>query len=368
MPIRLPQKLPSKKTSIFIGIFALIGLVTLLVSYAATFSIGVEPEQGQPSNGAQVVSGDSSASGNSYIKFGNGSGTYILYTSSSGTETAQVWRMKVDGTEATRLTNDPNYEIHWARPSPDSTKILFYKQDKGTNVNSPESNVLWVMNADGSNQRQILAPGQHGWKHFGHGEWSPDSTKIVQLVGLAFTNQLAIINADGSNPVQITEKIKIEGQDASAIDPSWPNDNTIVYIRQWNCLVLCGNQDIYKLDLQTRIETRLTNDVDLNFDPYLSPDGKTYVWLRFNCLWCQADLYWADSSTIPLNPQPLIVDGGVNANGTFSPDGQYFVFAKRESYFLELWTSIYRIKLDGTGLTRVSKSTDRSNEQVPGYY
>ncbi len=365
--LRLHRKLSSKKT--FIVIFAAVGIITLMASYAATFSIGVEPEQGQTSNGAQVVSGDSSASGSSYVKFGSASGQYILYSSNSGMETAQVWRMKADGTEATRLTNDPDHEIHWSRPSPDGTKILFYKQAKGSNVNSPESNVLWVMNADGSNQHQILAPGQHGWKHFGHGEWSPDSTRIVQLVGLEFTNQLAIINADGSNPVQITQKIKIEGQDASTVDPSWPNDNTILYIRQWNCLVLCGNQELYKLNLQTGVETRLTNDTNIYWDPYLSPDGKTYVWLKFNCLGCQADLYKASATESGyLSPQPLIADGGTNANGTFSPDGQYFVFAKRESYFLEIWTNIYRIKLDGTGLTRVSKSTDRSNEQVPGYY
>lgn len=359
------MKKPSKK--IFIALFAFIGVGMLVASYAASlFSISVEPEKGQLSGNASIIS-DASASNGAYTKFGNAyvQGQYILYTSASNTETAQVWRMKADGSEPTRLTNDPDHEIHWARPSPDSTKILFYKQAKGSGVNSPETNVLWIMNADGSNQHQILAPGQHGWKHFGHAEWSPDSKRIVQLVGLDFTNQIAIINADGSNPVQITNKIKIEGQDASAIDPSWPSNNTILYIRQWNCLLLCGNQDIYEVNLQSGIETRLTNDTDLNFDPYLSPDGKTYVWLRFNCLWCQADLYKASASETPLNPQPLIADGGTNTNGTFSPDGQYFVFAKRE---FNLKTYIYRIKLDGTGLTRISRANDGSNEEVPSYY
>lgn len=355
-----------KKASLFIVFIAVIGLITVFISKAATFGVGVEPEQCQIGNNTQIINNDSTASGGSYVKFGNIlQGQNILYTSNSCMPTAQIWRMKADGTGATRLTNDPDHEIHWARPSPDGSKILFYKQDKGTGVNSPKTNVLWVMNADGSNQHRILAPGQHGWKHFGHGEWSPDSTKIVQLVGLNFTNQIAIINDDGSNPTQVTNKIQIEGQDASAIDPSWPNDNTIIFIRQWNCLFVCGNQDIYKLNLQTGAETRLTNDTDLNFDPYLSPDGKTYVWLRFNCLWCQADLYKADASVIPLVPQPLIADGGINTNGTFSPDGQYFVFAKRE---FNQQTYIYRIKLDGSDLTRISKANDGSGEQVPGYY
>jgi Tol biopolymer transport system component len=358
-----------KNKKIIILSAGFIGLLTLLVSHAATFSVSVEPEQGQTSNNLQIINGDATASNNSYIKFGGDRGQFILYTTNSGTETAQIWRMKTDGSEATRLTNDPDHEIHWARPSPDGTKVLFYKQGKGVGVNDPATNRLWVMNADGSNQHEVLTPGQHNWKHFGHGEWSPDSTKIVQLVGLNnFSNQIAIIDEDGTNPIQLTEKIKIEGQDASAIDPSWPNDNTIVYIRQWNCLVVCGNQDVYKLDIPSRAETRLTNDTDLNFDPYLSPDGKTYVWLRFNCLWCQADLYKADASVIPLVPQVLISDGGVNANGTFSPDGQYFIFSKRESYILETWNAIYRIKLDGTGLTRVSKSNDKSYEEMPGYY
>lgn len=355
---------------IIIVAVGVIGTIALLTSFAATVSTGFEPEDGSVSPSANIRQ-NATASGSKYVQFGRESGQYVIYTANSGTTTAQIWRMKADGTEAAQLTNDPDHEIHWARPSPDGTKILFYKQDKGKGVNDPASNVLWIMNSDGTNQREVLKKDRYGWSLMGHGEWSPDSQKIIQLVGVSGGAELVIMNENGGNLTQVTQSITIDGFSTSTIDPSWPSANTIVYVRQWDCAPIvslifgCNNQDIFKLDLQSNTETRLTNDKDLNFDPYLSPDGTTYVWLRINCSFCQADLYKANASTVPLNPQPIIADGGVNTNGTFSPDGQYFVFAKREITFR---TKIYRIKLDGTGLARISKSTDDSSEEVPSYY
>jgi Tol biopolymer transport system component len=56
--------------------------------------------------------------------------------------------MNADGSNPTRLTNDPEDET-WPSWSPDGTKIAFQSQSEG------ENEVIYVMNADGSEQTNI---------------------------------------------------------------------------------------------------------------------------------------------------------------------------------------------------------------------
>lgn len=353
-------------------VFALIGTVILLRSYAATTSISIEAENGTALPSATIVNNDPSASGGSYIQFGREQGKYIIYTSTLTVGSQQVWRMKADGSEPTRLTNFPEEDVIWARPSPDGTKIIFVKQVKnalfGEN-NTINEKFLWMMNADGSNQHEILRSSKYGWAYMGHPEWSPDSSKFVQAVMPVFAGeaQLYTFNADGTNPQQVTNNITVDGHlSTGAYDPSWSKDNQLIYIRSFKCDTPCsGNNDLFKLDMQTKKETRLTNDLKNYNDPYLSPDGKTYVWLHFPCVLCASDLYKADANGDNLlTPKPLIADGGTNPNGTFSPDSQYFIFPKQVWFAHRI---IHKIKLDGTGLTQVSKSPGDGQESSPAY-
>lgn len=367
-------KFNKRVTFISLLCFGAIGLGLLFTSFASTGSFSFEAENGQTSNGASIITGDTNTSGNAYVKFGNTTkGQYIVYNSNSGTDSYQVWRMKSDGSNPTRLTNDPDNDIVWTRPSPDGTKILFYKQQKGTgginNVFAEKK--LWIMNSDGTNQHQILEQSQYGWRLITHGEWSPDSTKFVQAVVVSSgITQLFIFNADGTNPQQITNNATVDGYTSSdAHDPSWPNNNTLVFIRYWNCASPCSNNDLFKIDIPTKKETRLTNDNKTYWDPYLSPDGKTYIWLQIEGFGGESNLYRADANTQGILVPKLLVggDGSTNPNGTFSPDSQFFIFPKGESWGFEVWRSVYRIKIDGTGLTRISKSADHSTEDSPAY-
>jgi len=280
----------------------------------------------------------------------------------------QIWKMKSDRSGATRLTNDQTHEMEWARPSPDGTKIVFTKANKGESVNfAVQSNTLWVMDIDGSNQREIISKTKrngYGWTGFAHPEWSPDSTKIVLVSTLPdFTAQLFVIDANGNNKEQITETTSIDGQPANVLDPSWSKNNQIVYVRQWNCFFICSNHDVFKMDYNTRQETRITNDADRNFDPYISPDGKTYLWLSFRSggVTCPCDLI-RGSTTGALNPQAVIADGGSNSNGTFSGDSSKILFLKQVGNKQVL----HRINANGSGLTSISVTA--VGEGGPGSY
>lgn len=58
-----------------IVLIAVIGISTLLISQAATFSVALEPELASNKTGVTTPTGDSTASGNSYVQFGTGSTT-----------------------------------------------------------------------------------------------------------------------------------------------------------------------------------------------------------------------------------------------------------------------------------------------------
>ena len=281
--------------------------------------------------------------------------THIIYSTKQGSDSMQIWKMDLDGSNPTQLTNDQMHEQEWARPSPDGTKIIYTKADKGVSINfSTQTNSLWMMNIDGTNQHEIISiakRNQYNWTGQTHPEWSPDSDKILLVATLpTFTSQLFVVDLDGNNPEQITQTTTIGGQSANVLDPSWSKTNQIVYARQWGCFVICSNQDIFSMDYVSRQETRITNDAHWNYDPYLSPDGTTYLWLSFrdSAILCPCDMI-KGSATGPLNPTPVIADGGSNANGTFSSDSSQILFLKQ----VDTRQVLHRINLDGTGLTSI---------------
>jgi TolB protein len=83
------------------------------------------------------------------------------------------------------INNYPKY-------SPDGTKILFTSQTDGS---FPQ---IWVMNADGSNRRQLTTT--QGYSAC----WSPDGTRICYCDSRRANGRLWIMNSDGSNKRQLT--------------------------------------------------------------------------------------------------------------------------------------------------------------------
>ncbi len=113
-------------------------------------------------------------------------GKRIVFTSLKDGD-LDIYTMNVDGTDVRRLTNTPGYDggPWW---SPDGTKIVYranhpsdttelhqYRELLDQHLVRPSKVELFVMNADGSDQRQITAL---GGANFGP-SWSPDGKRII---------------------------------------------------------------------------------------------------------------------------------------------------------------------------------------------
>lgn len=149
-------------------------------------------------------------------------GQTILFTSLKDGD-LEIYTMNLDGTNERRLTNNPGYD-GGAFFSPDGSKIVYrawyatdsaemadYRRLLAQNKVRPNRMELWVMDADGSNQRQVTNLGGANFAPF----FTPDGERIIfssnhqDPRGRNF--DLYIIGIDGSNLQQVTFHDEFDG-------------------------------------------------------------------------------------------------------------------------------------------------------------
>ena len=149
-------------------------------------------------------------------------GRRIVFTSLKDGD-LDIYTMNVDGTDVRRLTNIAGYDggPWW---SPDGRQIVYrayhptdpaelkdYQDLLAQRIVRPSKMELWVMNADGSGQRQIT---QLGGANFGP-SWTPDGKHIIFSSNYTSPHggnfDLYVIGLDGSGLTQVTNDDGFDG-------------------------------------------------------------------------------------------------------------------------------------------------------------
>jgi len=270
----------------------------------------------------------------------------LVFDSTRSSSNHEIFVMKTDGSSAMRLTNDPAYENWWARISPARTKVLFYRSPAGKPENYGEAS-LWVMNADGGGVTQLRARGEDGWVMQGHGEWSPDGTRIAMFGSVGAALEIFVTDASGKNPVQYTSRGGIN------TDVSWSPDGTkLLFNGCPGTPCVPASYEVYVMPATALGNaTRLTTDALASYDPYFSPDGSRLAWLvnvdpNANVIPGTSTSLgrWAIriSDASGSNASYLIDDGNINSKPAWSLDGQTI-------YFHRMVPPDYRFKVFGIG-------------------
>jgi Tol biopolymer transport system component len=279
--------------------------------------------------------------------------------------------MRADGTQRTQLTAVGGAEHHWPRPNRDGSRILYYRADPGQGVNDIGTNSLWVMNGDGTGQRQLIPRGAYGWTRQAHVEWSPDGQRLLMSAGSDSDLQLWTTDAEGGDPRKLTDRRTVFGGPNVALDPSWaPDGRHVAFVGCPQDLLFCfpWNYEVFRLDTVTGVETRLTDDGIADFDPYVSPDGGTVVWLRCSGSfpagpWGLYRRPWSGTGSASV----VLDDGNVNSNANWSHDGQWLLFHRTVLGGPPHMTTA-RIRPDGTGLSLVGGGYASHDEGGSAYW
>ncbi len=182
-------------------------------------------------------------------------GTRIAFADRTG-----IYRMNPDGSNVTLISGIPASRLDW---SPDGTRIAFASADPGGNSD------IYVMSADGSDATRLTDnPGRDDGP-----AWTPDGARI------GFTSygdgnlDIYVMNADGSGVVRLTDH---PARDELS---SWsPAGSRILYVSDRDAAPYVDS--VYVMNSDGSGQVRLTDNPAGDRGPAWSPDGTRIAFAR----------------------------------------------------------------------------------------
>jgi Tol biopolymer transport system component len=230
-----------------------------------------------------------------------GSNGKIVYVSLDGD--TDVFTMNPDGSGKTNLTQASTTGDFQPAFSPDGKRIVFASSGVG----------IQVMNADGSGATTI-----RGSNSIELPSYSPDGKRIVYTDRSVGADDVFVMNADGSNPVDLTTD-NATGQDQQG---SFSPDGTRIAYQRCEGPGVTGCH-IATMNPDGSGDSNLTLPDPGRFDgaPYYSPDGEQIAFVR-----CDVPKTRCDTAVMPAaGGLPVIVTSTLvttyNVHPAWSPDG-----------------------------------------------
>lgn len=177
----------------------------------------------------------------------------VFYGKYDNRKTWSIHTVNIDGSNVQRLTNVKDVWDSAPAWSPDGKTIVFAREYRDSEKVWQEE--VWLMNADGTNQRQIKALE-------GRAPYFLSDGRIL-FHSKTGPSQICIANIDGSNLIKLTNN------DANDWSPKVSPDGTqIAFISNRS-----GNQEIYLMNIDGSKQERLTFNETDDWGPIWSLDG-----------------------------------------------------------------------------------------------
>lgn len=255
----------------------------------------------------------------------------------------QIYTISPDGSNKKQLTFlGANTEPAW---SPDGQKILFLSTRDGNHD-------IYLMDADGSNQINLT---QTPFEEFGF-SWAPNGKEIAYSANIDGDSDVWIMDSVGNNKLNLTQAYNSSNE----AYPSWSSDGSKLAFS----LYRDGDQQIYTMNKDgsdIKVVTDLPNQE--NYSPVWSNDNESICFYsKIDDVYKKYKINLANNelSEISLTQWESICSYQVG-RGRISPNGNYqVVLTKIDNYYqLFIWS------LDGTSKTRITN--DSLNWQIPNW-
>lgn len=250
----------------------------------------------------------------------------LAFQSTVSGDEDQIFTMNPDGSGREQITHS-TYNNEMGSWSPEGKKLAIDR-----NLSDTHDYVIIVMNADGTGEQQLTNTGGDY-----NPTWSPDGTKIAFTSDREGNRDIFVMNANGTNPVNVTNS---PGWDS---DPAWSPDGTRIAFRSERD----SNAEIYVMEADGGNQTRLTNNAVFDAQPQWSPDSSRIVFWRGAP---NTDTFAIDADGG--NEQQLTF-GGTGGDAGYSPDGSLIVF--------ESAGGLFTMAPDGSDITIIPNTTSKDS-------
>jgi Tol biopolymer transport system component len=296
----------------------------------------------------------------------------VVYYSRSITGINNIWKISIDGTNPTNISQDTSSSALPEYPSfsPDGSEIVFASQASSQSYN------IWTVGAEGmlsSDMSALTENSAVGLDSNSPPSYSAVGTKIIFASKMNLSGQpneasnpsynIWIMNADGSGKVALTQN-SIGNLDS--INPVFSPDGSTVYFQsetdlsgQWNGTA--AKYNIWKVGTNgsapTALTTQSASDGFDSGEPRVSPDGTKIVFTSFMKIGTVAPAstnIWtvSNSGSDLTNLTASFASGQDSKNPSFSPDGSEITFASK--WDGEASFNIWLMKYDGSNAVNLT--------------
>ena len=281
----------------------IVPLVTIVVAALIGFTVGGmwsgNDDDPAPTPTDKVSPPFVTIGGSSNSASTNLAGYDMLFTSTRDGN-IEIYSMRGDGSNITRLTTDPARD-DYAMWSPDGTQIVFVSDRD----DDPD---IFVMDADGKNPRNLT----HDKFEDYNPAWSPDGTQIAFHSDRSGDFEVWVMNADGTDLHNVSNN---PANDRSAV---WTNDGLrLIFDTDRD-----GNDEIYAMNADGTNPVNLTDNPADDQMPAWSPTGTRIAFMtNRDGNW---EIYMMDDDGS--EPRNLTNHDADERSPSWSRGGQYLTF------------------------------------------
>jgi Tol biopolymer transport system component len=246
--------------------------------------------------GARVINTGHPVTDNDYSQWSPDSAAIFI-----GTAQGSLLRLDATGTAAPVIVAEGLRFVGGEARPPDGAQILYDPES------TPETD-LWIMSADGTNPRLILAANalSGSQQDLGAVQWSPDGKMVAFSCGSptnADVSRLCVMNADGTNIRPLTD----ESDAWFESDFVWSPDSTRIAFNRWYTDPATGTRIVRPIGLAS-----ITGGTVTDAGPAPVSDGAVFSWSPdgTTLLSLPAELLHSPSGAAPARPLAIDVATG----------------------------------------------------------